>query len=111
MGVADPLLDAAERLFVGTSIVNVSALVELRRRGRLSDSATPGCRSLSASGASSQNRTFAASDSGYGYLTNVNGGKLLEIYQNSTANGAVADQWGATGFNCRQWWLTKQGIQ
>ncbi len=59
----------------------------------------------------SQEWTLAATDSGYGTFTNVNSAKLLEIYQNSTANGAIADQWSSTGYNCQQWRLVKEGIQ
>ena len=44
-------------------------------------------------------------------MTNVNSAKLLEIYQNSAADGVVADQWASTGYNCQQWTLAKEGIQ
>jgi hypothetical protein len=61
------------------------------------------------SGSSSQRWSFAATDSGYGTVAKVNSGKLLD--QNSTANGAIADQWAPTGYNCQQWQLVKEGIQ
>lgn len=44
-------------------------------------------------------------------LVNRSSGKYLEIYQNSAADGAVADQWGDTGCACQQWTLVKEGIQ
>jgi hypothetical protein len=41
----------------------------------------------------------------------VNSSKLLEIYQNSTVDGAIADQWASSGYYCQQWQLAKEGIQ
>ncbi|HEY1216272.1 MAG TPA: RICIN domain-containing protein, partial [Bryobacteraceae bacterium] len=38
-------------------------------------------------------------------LINKNSGKYLDVYQDSTANGATIDQWSDTGYNCQIWTL------
>ena len=37
------------------------------------------------------------------WIVNRNSGKLLEIAGNSTADGALATQWGDTGYPCQLW--------
>lgn len=43
------------------------------------------------------------SNNDYFMVKNRNSGKFLEIYQNSTADGAVAKQWGDTGYPGQLW--------
>ncbi|THF72888.1 carbohydrate-binding protein [Cohnella fermenti] len=43
------------------------------------------------------------------WIVNRNSGKLLEVYQASTANGGTIDQWGDTGYSCQRWTFTSMG--
>lgn len=45
----------------------------------------------------------------YFMIKNRNSGKLLEIFGNSTADGAEATQWGDTGYPCQLWAFVPAG--
>ncbi|UUZ86408.1 RICIN domain-containing protein [Paenibacillus sp. P26] len=63
-------------------------------------------------GAAGQQWSLAPSDTGYYKIKNKSDTtKLLEVYQNSTADGANVDIWSDTGVNGQQWTLVKEGIQ
>jgi hypothetical protein len=55
--------------------------------------------------------TLTSAGNGYFRLTNRNPGKLLKIYNNSQADGAIADQWTDTGCACQHWSHVKERIQ
>ena len=62
-------------------------------------------------GTNNQQWSLTPTTSGYYKIPNRNSSKFLEIYANSTADGAIADQWGDTGVNGQQWTLIKEGTK
>lgn len=53
--------------------------------------------------------TTSLNKSGYYYLTNVNSNKVLEVKDQSTANGAAVDQWSNNGGNHQKWEINDLG--
>ena len=49
-------------------------------------------------------------EEGYCHIVNKNSGKYLEVFSNSTEDGASVGQWGITDYGCQEWMLVKEGI-
>lgn len=54
---------------------------------------------------------YCAADGGPVFkLTNVNSGKVLEVYNSSTRNGATVDQWAWNGSKTQMWEINSEDV-